>query len=51
MDNYLQGNLLMEHLGLGDFCRTYGHDPRCVQRVIKGEQGSHHGLKFKYKEN
>lgn len=47
----LQGNLLMEHLGLWDFCRKYGHDPRCVQRVIKGEQGSHHGLKFKYKEN
>ena len=47
----LQGNLLMEHLGLGDFCRKYGHNPRSVQRVIKGEQGSHHGLKFKYKEN
>lgn len=44
------GNLLLEHLGLWDFCRKYNHDPRAVQRVITGEKKTHHGLIFKYRE-
>lgn len=46
----LDGNFLMEYRGLGEFCRKYGHDPRSVQRVIKGEKKYHHNLVFKYKE-
>lgn len=46
----LNDNFIMEYKGLYQFCKKYNHDPRAVQRVIKGEQKYHHGLKFKYKE-
>lgn len=46
----LDGNFLMEYRGLWEFCRKYNHDPRSVQRVIKGEKKYHHNLVFKYKE-
>ena len=45
-----EGNLIIEHLGLWDFCRKYNFDPRTVQRVIKGERKSYKGYIFKYKE-
>lgn len=45
----LQGNFIMEYLGLWEFCRKYNHDPRAIQRVINGEMKYHHGLVFKYK--
>lgn len=45
----LNGNFVMEYLGLGEYCKKYHHDPRAIQRVIKGEQKYHHNLIFKYK--
>lgn len=46
----LQGNLLIEHFGLYDFCRKYNYDPRSIQRVITGKRKTYKNSIFKYKE-
>ena len=46
----MDGNLILEHFGLWDFCRKYNYDSRSIQRVIRGQKKSYRGLTFKYRE-